>query len=156
MFYLCIEQQAAGRIIFTVCSQWRARVKWSWWRHQMETFSSLLAFCEGNPPVNCGFPHKGQWRGDFDVSFDLRLEKRLSKQSKRQWFETPSRPLWRHCNDSLWCDCLWWWTAIYKCFQRWYRNHHIETWICTNCRTWLAAFPNRTYTYIDWLVIPPF
>ena len=32
------------------------------------------------------------------VFFDLRLNKRLSKQSKRRWFETPSHPLWRHCN----------------------------------------------------------
>ena len=29
---------------------------------------------------------------------DLRLNKRLSKQSWGWWFETPSRPLWRHCN----------------------------------------------------------
>ena len=28
-----------------------------WWRHQMETFSALLAICAGNSP------HKGQWRG---------------------------------------------------------------------------------------------
>ena len=34
---------------------------WSWWRHQMETFSALLAICAGNSPVNS--PHKGQWRG---------------------------------------------------------------------------------------------
>ena len=26
------------------------------WRYQMETFTSLLAFCEGNPPVTGGFP----------------------------------------------------------------------------------------------------
>ena len=32
----------------------------SWWRHQMETFSALLAICAGNSPVNS--PHKGQWR----------------------------------------------------------------------------------------------
>ena len=32
-----------------------------WWRHQMETFSALLAICAGNSPVP--FPHKGQWRG---------------------------------------------------------------------------------------------
>ena len=40
----------------------------------------------------------------FDVFFDLRLNKRLSKQSWGWWFETPSRPLWRHCNDEsqLW------------------------------------------------------
>ena len=31
--------------------------------------------------------------------FDLRLNKRLSKQSLGWWFETPSRPLWRHCNE---------------------------------------------------------
>ena len=33
----------------------------------------------------------------FDVFFDLRLKKRLSKQSWGWWFGTPSRPLWRHC-----------------------------------------------------------
>ena len=31
----------------------------TWWRHQMETFSVLLALCACNT-VN--FPHKGQWR----------------------------------------------------------------------------------------------
>ena len=33
----------------------------SWWHHQMETFSVLLALCERNPPVNSISPHKGQW-----------------------------------------------------------------------------------------------
>ena len=37
-----------------------------WWRHQMETFSALLARCGGNSPVNS--PHKGQWRGDLMFS----------------------------------------------------------------------------------------
>ena len=45
-------------------------------------------------------PHNGQWRGAFDVFFDLRLNKRLSKQSWDWWFETPSRPLWRHNNGA--------------------------------------------------------
>ena len=37
----------------------------SWWRHDSSngTLSTLLAHCEGNPPVNDGFPHKGQWHG---------------------------------------------------------------------------------------------
>ena len=30
--------------------------------------------------------------------FDLRLNKRLRKQSRGSWFETPSSSLWRHCN----------------------------------------------------------
>ena len=34
----------------------------------------------------------------FDVFFDLRLNKRLSKQSWGWWFETLSRLLWRHRN----------------------------------------------------------
>ena len=35
---------------------------------------------------------------NFDVFFDLRLKKRLSKQSRRWWFETQSHSLWCHCN----------------------------------------------------------
>ena len=35
----------------------------TWWRHQMEAFFALLAFCAGNSPVTGEFPHKGQWRG---------------------------------------------------------------------------------------------
>ena len=35
----------------------------TWWRHQMEAFSALLAFCAGNSPVPVNSPHKGQWRG---------------------------------------------------------------------------------------------
>ena len=35
----------------------------SWWRHQMETFSALLALCAGNSSVPVNSPHKGQWRG---------------------------------------------------------------------------------------------
>ena len=34
----------------------------------------------------------------FDVFFDLRLNKRLSKQWWGWWFETSSCLLWRHCN----------------------------------------------------------
>ena len=33
------------------------------WRHQMETFSALLALCAVNSPVPVNSPHKGQWRG---------------------------------------------------------------------------------------------
>ena len=35
---------------------------------------------------------------EFEVFFDLRLNKRLSKQSRRRSFETPSYSSWRHCN----------------------------------------------------------
>ena len=44
------------------------------------------------------FPSQRPVRWSFDVFFDPRLNKRLSKPSRRRWFETPSRSLWRHCN----------------------------------------------------------
>ena len=72
----------------------------SWWRHQMETFSALLAICAGNSPVTGEFPAQRPVTRSFDVSFDLHLNKRLSKQSWGWWFETPSHPLWRHCNGT--------------------------------------------------------
>ena len=71
----------------------------SWWRHQMETFSALLAICVGNSPVTGEFPTQRPVKRSFDVFFDLHLNKRLSKQSCGWWFETPSCPLWSHCND---------------------------------------------------------
>ena len=69
-----------------------------WWRHQMETFSALLALCLGNSPVTGEFPAQRPVTRSFDVFFDLRLNKRLSKQWWGWWFETPSHPLWRYCN----------------------------------------------------------
>ena len=51
-----------------------------WWRHQMETFSALLALCEGNSPVTGEFPSQGPDTRSFDILFHLHLKKRLSKQ----------------------------------------------------------------------------
>ena len=72
----------------------------SWWRHQMETFSALLALCVGNSPVTGEFPSKRPATQSFDVFFYLRLNKRLGKQPKRRWLETPSRLSWRHFNGT--------------------------------------------------------
>ena len=70
----------------------------SWWRHQMETFSALLAICAGNSPGTGEFLAQSPVTRSFDVFIDLCLNKRLSKQWWGWWFETPSRPLWRHPN----------------------------------------------------------
>ena len=67
----------------------------------METFSALLAICAGNSPVPGEFPTQRPVTRSFDVFFDLRLNKRLSKQSWGWWLETLSRPLLRHRNG-LW------------------------------------------------------
>ena len=70
----------------------------SWWRRPIETFSVLPAICAGNSPVTGEFPAQRPVMRRFDVFFDLRLNKRLCKQSWGWWFETPSCPLWHHCN----------------------------------------------------------
>ena len=76
----------------------------SWWRHQMETFSALLAGCVGNSPVTGEFPEQRPLTRSSYIFFDLRLNKHLSKQSWCWWFDTPSRSWWRHRKDeSLWC-----------------------------------------------------
>ena len=43
----------------------------SWWRHQMETFSMLLALCEGNPPVTGWIPSQRPATRRFGVFFHL-------------------------------------------------------------------------------------
>ena len=47
----------------------------------------------------------------FDVFFDLRLNKRLSKQPWCWWFETPSWSLWRHCNGIMYVSI----SVLYVC-----------------------------------------
>ena len=69
-----------------------------WWRHQMETFSALLALCVGNSSVPGEFPAQRPVTQSFYVFFDMRPNKRLSKQSRGWWFETISCSLWRHRN----------------------------------------------------------
>ena len=71
------------------------------WRHQMETFSALLALCAGNAPITGEFPSQRPVTRSFGVFFDLRLNKRFSKQLWCWWSKTPSCSLWRHCNDTL-------------------------------------------------------
>ena len=73
----------------------------TWWRHPMETFSALLVIYAGNSPVTGEFPSQMPVTRSFDVFFDIRLNKRLSKQSWGWWFERPSCPLWRHCNANI-------------------------------------------------------
>ena len=82
--------------VLILVTWWKEQIPW--WRHQMETFSALLDLCAGNSPVPGEFPAKRPVTRSFDVFFDLRLNKRLSKQRWGCWFEMLSRPLWRHRN----------------------------------------------------------
>ena len=72
--------------------------------HRMKTssnwtiFSVTGPFCVWNSPVTGEFPWQRPVTRNFYVFFDLRLNKRLRKQSWCWWFETASCSLWRHCN----------------------------------------------------------
>ena len=86
--------------------QMAAIFKCTWWRHQMKTFSALLAFCAENSPFPGEFSTQRPVTRSFDVFFDLHLNKQLSKQSRGWWFETPSGSLWCKCNDFLEWKCI--------------------------------------------------
>ena len=58
--------------------------------------------------------HKGQSRGTLMVFFYMRLDKRLSKQSRRRWYERSSHSLWRHC---LYYVCMLRWLFINSCIM---------------------------------------
>ena len=126
----------------------------AWIPADMETFSALLALCAMNSKRNS--PHKGQWRGALMFSLIRVLNKRLCKQSWGWWFETPSRSLWRHCNDSrqrptwLWCrksDTI---STIYvlNCFEQ---NNSVFSFsfflTMTRWKKWNRSF-QETWAYL--------
>ena len=121
----------------------------SWWRHQMGTFSALLALCAGNSPVTGEFPSERPVTRSFDVFFDLCLNKRLSKQSWGWWFETPSCPLWHHFNDHSMRK----WTSIWP---------NLKTVTCVLLITLMALIPQVVVgvcgklhtTWIFWTATP--
>ena len=104
-----------------------------WWRHQMETFSTLLAICAGNSPVHGEFPTQRPVTRSFDVFFDLLSNKRLSKQWRGWWFETQSCPLWRHRNvyngfsNAMAAETylLFLFLIYFHCFSNWCGNYYI-------------------------------
>ena len=83
------------------------------------------------------FPTQRPVTRSFDVFFDLRLNKWLSKQPWGWWFETLSWSLWRHCNGivilhffiikSAWC-CMY---ALYVLLYSYsiLFKEHILTWL---------------------------
>ena len=83
------------------CGLYKSKRKW--WRHatmMMSSNGNISHVCAGNSPVTGQFPTQRSVTRSFDVFFDLRMNKQLSKQSWGWWFETSSCSLWRHRNDA--------------------------------------------------------
>ena len=68
------------------------------WKHLPRYWLFVRGGGGGDSPVIGEFPSQRPVTRSFDVFFDLLSNKRFSKQSRRRWFETSSRSLWRHCN----------------------------------------------------------
>ena len=120
----------------------------------METFSTLLALCVGNSPVNGEFPSQRPVMRSFNVFSYLCLNKWLSKQSRCWWFEPPSCSLWWHCNVKWWLGARypknyylkeWWPSSLivshYQGLTYWWRRHQMETFSV------LQAFVHRIGEY---------
>ena len=121
----------------------------------METFSALLVICAGNSPVTGEFPSQRPVMRSFDVFFDLRLNKRLSKQSLDWWFETPSCSLWRHSNNFFWVQRLNKVSALSLSFMFntvLYRPRHIDSqWYTCKCKTeWYQTTTKRNRALTCW------
>ena len=86
---------------------WHWNQNVSWWRHQMEALSALLALCAGNSPVSGEFPAQTPVTRNFDVFFDLSLIKRLSKYSwccgdlrrHRAYYDVIVMLRWKNCRQ---------------------------------------------------------
>ena len=88
------------------------------------------------------------------VFFDLRLNKRLSKQPWGWWFETPSWSLWRHCNVSSYMCSVTPEPARVGCSHGHMRGPGIGCWLSdrSNCSQWsfeAAVLPINPNIYID-------
>ena len=130
-------------------------LSYSWWCHQMEIFSASLALCMGNSQVTGEFPTQRPVTRSFDVFFDLRLNKRLSKQSRRRWFETQSRSLWRHGNVCEKVLLLQW--PAYEQKPRWYIH---PIWMRKPCMILETLFRIqftkvwwRIFASVDWIIV---
>ena len=68
----CLFSAYVSALILRVVTIYDIRPK-TWWRHQMETFSALLAICVGNSPVTGEFPAQRLVTRSFHVFFHLCL-----------------------------------------------------------------------------------
>ena len=91
---LALTKTTYSRKYFTLWT--RSYIPCAWWLNQ--TFSVLLALCEGINWSLVNFPHKEPVTRSFYI-FHLHLNKHLSKLWIRRWVETPLRSLWRQCID---------------------------------------------------------
>ena len=83
----------------------------TWWRHNMEKLSVLLALCESNPSVTGGLPHTRPAMRSFDVSNDVCLNITVEDTFEILVNSDALTLIWRHCNAVALLSLLniWYW-----------------------------------------------
>ena len=108
-------------------------------------YSFMMTSSNGNIfRVTGEFPTQRPMARSFGVFFDLRLNKRLSKQWLGWWFETPSCPLWRHCNVNCrrnGSECSCWQNKVTAWSENKYR-------ISAGRKKWLVHQNKHGYVFI--------
>ena len=116
------------------------------------------------------FPTQRPVTRSFEVSFDLRMNKRLGKQPWGWWFKTISWLLWRHCNGCVWFEiplrttysplvrCLvvfdWLRNCMVppiSCYLQRYKKlawnvHHVSN--LTHIMVWILIWCNMIYSFL--------
>ena len=102
----------------------------------------------------------------FDAFFGLRLNKRLSKPSRRRLFETPSLSLCRHCNDwkntwrtstenGQWSWCKLFRRLLYRRLSLWQlpvppASTKLASWLSFHCVHTLGAIVVKLHPGAGW------
>ena len=98
-------------------------------------------------PLNSA--HKSQWGGFLMFSLICALNKHLSKHSWGWWFKTPSRSLWRHCNECISWECVWDMNPSYGIYMHAKHAWAYNTYTCTYMHIiYLCTYMNRNVNRI--------
>ena len=72
----------------------------TFWKQEIQLQDAAMMTSSNGNIFRVTGHNKGQWHRAFIVYLFWALNIRLSKQSRGWWFETPSRPSWRHCHGA--------------------------------------------------------
>ena len=113
--------------------------------------------CAGNSTVTGEIPLQRPVTLSFDVIIDLYLN-RLSKQSRRRWFETPFYSLWCYCN--AWIKCLMIENIpLSRVLQMpaWHKENYTPLTLCAGILLGTSGFPSQGISGVElWCFIPIF
>ena len=121
----------------------------------METFFMLLAICVGKSPVTGEFPAQRPVTRSLDVFFDLRLNKRLNKQSWGWWCQMSLCSLWRHCNAQAYSSYLP--QGRYGIIQQWHLPERKKMIVWQNMKSeYFRILRLWPWLLMPWLLVSPY